>query len=447
MCIVSISTSKTVNTTDNIINNSSKSPETKPEERDPFDSVFETNTRYPFILISNRDEEFDRPTHSDFQLVANSILCVTDLVYGNTWLGVNIHTGCMAILTNVDDDYSEQLPTLELYKKKETCGSKLLLNHSANNCDGPTMGGHEPKTRKVIRSRLLLDLLLEKSLDTLNNNNNHLDFIEHVKKHEHGWLQTKGFIVLCGNLFSYFEGSTPSDLVYFTNRKFNRDEHGKPLSQWPEKLTKQLHIELLPNGDTYCASNSFLNDHLWQKVKVLRERMHECFKEVNNKQSPQDLVTKFSKLLNIRNINEYHDNSISINDIDKFTDEYMKKHQFESEPVALIQEFKQKYQISPFSKSCTTTYPLTQINLNNSQFLAERKIDIHLYDRSTINDIFVHYQSKFTNWKTKSQSIIIVDRFEKKIHCFFRDVNDLRYISDELNSSLPWRSKHIEFCH
>ncbi|KAG2377367.1 hypothetical protein C9374_009278 [Naegleria lovaniensis] len=416
MCIVSISTCA--------------------ESSNSVEGETSTNTRYPFILISNRDEEYDRPTHSDFQLVAGSILCVTDLVYHNTWLGVNIHNGSMAIVTNVDDDYAEQIPTLELYKKKEPSSSKLPLNHSHDQayCHAKES---QSKTTKVIRSRLLLDLLLEKQ-----DMKSHNDYIELVKKHEHEWLQTKGCIVLCGNLFSYLDSSTPSDLVYFTNREFIRDEHGKPLSQWPVKLTKHLHIERLTNGETYCASNSFLNDHLWQKVKVLRERMHECFREVNNDQSPQDLVSKFSKLLNIRNINEYQDNSISINDIDKFSDEFMKEHQFEVEPIALIKEYKQKFQnTSPNSNSHTTTN--SQANLKNPQFLAERRIDIHLYDRSTINDIFVHYQSKFTNWKTKSQSIIIVDRFEKKIHFFFRDVNEYSLINDELNSTLPWNSKEI----
>jgi len=260
--------------------------------------------------------------------------------------------------------------------------------------------------KKIIRSQLLIDLLKgDLTRETITHN-------------EGDWLQTKGFIVMCCNVFH------PTTIFTFTNRVFNRDENGKPLSQWPTILKDHLLIEELEQNSTHCISNSFLNDHLWQKVKVLRESMEQCYEHVRNDMSPKDIVSMFSKLLNVRNINKYQNNDVCVDDFELFTDTFMVTHNFDPEIVELVHN----YQKGNYS----------------DKFLMERKIDAYLYDRSTINDIFVHYKSKFTNWKTKSQSIIILDALVRKVYFFFRDVNELSFITQEENDRLEWICKEIE---
>ena len=55
---------------------------------------------YPLILMHNRDEYFAR-TASPLELNGDDILCSTDVEGGGTWMGVNIHSGAVAALTNV----------------------------------------------------------------------------------------------------------------------------------------------------------------------------------------------------------------------------------------------------------------------------------------------------------------------------------------------------------
>lgn len=65
-----------------------------------FAVAFQQHQRFPLILVSNRDEYFDRPTLlPDWWKDHPDIFAGRDLVAGGTWLGLN-RAGCFAAVTN-----------------------------------------------------------------------------------------------------------------------------------------------------------------------------------------------------------------------------------------------------------------------------------------------------------------------------------------------------------
>lgn len=66
--------------------------------------AFQANSVFPFILIGNRDEFYNRPTQQAhwWENNGNHILAGKDLRDGGTWMGIN-KKGCFAALTNYRD--------------------------------------------------------------------------------------------------------------------------------------------------------------------------------------------------------------------------------------------------------------------------------------------------------------------------------------------------------
>jgi len=68
--------------------------------------AYKYHTRYPLILLANRDEYYDRPTASaHFWAQAPELLAGKDLQAGGTWLGIT-KTGKIAAITNYRDPKS-----------------------------------------------------------------------------------------------------------------------------------------------------------------------------------------------------------------------------------------------------------------------------------------------------------------------------------------------------
>jgi uncharacterized protein with NRDE domain len=63
-----------------------------------------SHPEYKLILVSNRDEDYDRPTSPFFLWDSkdySSILAGKDILKGGTWFGVNVKNGCFGTLTNL----------------------------------------------------------------------------------------------------------------------------------------------------------------------------------------------------------------------------------------------------------------------------------------------------------------------------------------------------------
>lgn len=70
------------------------------------------NKKFPFILIANRDESYERPTmHAHFWEDAPYILAGKDLENGGSWLGIS-RDGSIAALTNVREKQLERRSSL-----------------------------------------------------------------------------------------------------------------------------------------------------------------------------------------------------------------------------------------------------------------------------------------------------------------------------------------------
>ncbi|KAL9646625.1 hypothetical protein ABK040_010737 [Willaertia magna] len=647
MCIVSLYSSflnnNTTNNTTTTTNTATNTATNTTLQKNTDNTTLQKNTRYPFILLNNRDEEFNRPTSNYFNFINKNIICIKDLVYGNTWMAINFKNGNFGVLTNIDDNpivnenlnfnlsfvkFNEMIEKMlnddddsseddngcdkncnengcdsglvdkslqkvdkvlqnglkngcdngdsslndnslqnndkknceqfckenckenceKFYDKmelqKEICKEKCdtfcnnslqksfnLEEHNChNNCHKNCDNNNIPvdntchkniHCKKIIRSQLLIDLISQNNLFTKN------DFVNYLKKNEHLWLQTRGVIVFCGNLFhNYFCDNIPHDntlqqniphdnipvvdntlqnngdntlqnepfQIYFTNRKFNRNLQNEPLVQWPEKLQNHLEISILGNNESFCASNSFLNDKMWPKVNTLQKLTKlfvekfilknncddlcdkfckddnlcekncdhlcdkfckeyfknfcddfdkNCDKNCDKEFEPDEIISIFSNLLNIQNINNYEKNVITIDDflqnINLFTIPYMEQHFIPKECQQLILHYQQlkSLQNTTLQKVDNTLQKNSDNTLQNSiendLKILERKIDLHLYDRNTLNDIFVNYKSKFMDWKTKSQSILLVDLKLNNIYFYFRNVNDFRNVEDLKN--------------
>ncbi len=74
---------------------------------------FKQNREYPFVLLANRDEFYDRPTaEADFWEDHPEILAGRDLVGKGTWLGVTT-TGRFSAVTNFRDPTQKKGDGLE----------------------------------------------------------------------------------------------------------------------------------------------------------------------------------------------------------------------------------------------------------------------------------------------------------------------------------------------
>jgi hypothetical protein len=121
-------------------------------------------TRYAFVLASNRDEYFTRPTRrahlwerEQEQEKGEVVLAGKDLLGGGTWLGVT-QSGRVSVLTNYrtpgDDDASAAAAAAG---KEEDDGNGGSGGGGSKGGSGPAAGVGNGKKRS--RGRLVLDYL------------------------------------------------------------------------------------------------------------------------------------------------------------------------------------------------------------------------------------------------------------------------------------------------
>ena len=87
---------------------------------------YKQNENYPFILLANRDEFYERPTQPAEFWEGTDVLAGKDLEAGGTWLGVN-KSGRMALLTNYRD--------LANLKPQAPSRGKLVADYLQNSFD------------------------------------------------------------------------------------------------------------------------------------------------------------------------------------------------------------------------------------------------------------------------------------------------------------------------
>ena len=163
---------------------------------------------FPFVLVDNRDEDPNRSTGSiDIrrdETTGFQILSAIDAREGGTWMGYNLTTHNLVVLTNVF---------------------------------GPIQKPHKLVSRGVLVNSILM---CPDKLKTMQ----HVMKIKHVLQpyFENG-QSMRGFNVICGNL----EGTGEKAMFYMTNRDENAEEI-------------ELTVRELERDEIHIVSNSFLND-------------------------------------------------------------------------------------------------------------------------------------------------------------------------------------------
>ena len=181
------------------------------------------NNEFPFVLASNRDEFWSRPTaplhwwdageSKEIHDTVPTILAGQDFQEGGTWLAMQSHTHRLAVVTN----YREPLPPL----------------------------GQEPS---LSRGKLVTDFLSSQTTTCID------DFIAHLEKESHLY---SGFNLLFGS---------PTWGYYFYS---NRTAASSSEANHPIKLE---------TGQVYGMSNGFLNEP-WPKVSRGKEAFSKALEE------------------------------------------------------------------------------------------------------------------------------------------------------------------------
>lgn len=71
--------------------------------------AWKTRSRWPLVLLGNRDEHYDRPTAALHRWEDSPILAGRDLQAGGTWMGISPN-GRTAVVTNVRDGVPQPFP-------------------------------------------------------------------------------------------------------------------------------------------------------------------------------------------------------------------------------------------------------------------------------------------------------------------------------------------------